>query len=175
MSFHQNRSIFSNSSTGLHSVCNAVVLQLLNSNVCGHWNEQNAQNSIKTYETIQENPWGKSDSQVLLLRNIHGPALEERSGKDNLVITTEILIITQNESHWQEQHPYRETSQGRIPKFSSCEAGSRAGSRQERFCPLSLEQLFYFYILFLQPLTSSFLLSPCWPRVLFQQFPSLVN
>lgn len=76
-----------------------MVLQLLNSNVCGHWNEQNAQNSIKTYETIQENPWGKSDSQVLLLRNIHGPALEEHSGKDNLVITTEILIITQNESH----------------------------------------------------------------------------
>lgn len=76
-----------------------MVLQLLNSNLRAHWNEQNAPRSIKTHETIQENPRGNTDSQVLLLRNIHGPALEEHSGKDSLVLTTEIvIIITQNKS-----------------------------------------------------------------------------
>lgn len=76
-SFYQNRSVFSISCTVLHTIRNAVVLQLLNSNWCAHWNKQNAQNSIKTCKTIQENPWGKTDSQLMLLRNIHGPTLEE--------------------------------------------------------------------------------------------------
>lgn len=71
-SFYQNRSIFSISSTVLHTIYNAVVLQLLNSNL---WNKHNTQNSIKTYKTIPENPRGKTDSQVLLLRNLHDPTL----------------------------------------------------------------------------------------------------
>lgn len=89
MSFYQNRSIFSISCTVLHTICNAVALQFLNSNLCAHWNEYNAQNSIKTYKTIQENPWGKTDSQVLLLRNIHSPTLKEHFGKNNWNYYTE--------------------------------------------------------------------------------------
>lgn len=53
ISFYQNRSIFSISSTVLHTICDAGVVQLLNSNLCARWNEHNAQNSIKTYKTYK--------------------------------------------------------------------------------------------------------------------------